>query len=168
MMIPAWLRGGCDCPKINPFVVIFGDRFSVWRRRKCLFCFACAGIIALAYWMSLKKFSSNYCILLARLSMYIYYSLSNLSTTVGIYLYSTEDMSFEFKKAFEKAVEKRSLTFNQQWAMSDMAIFSSEAPVQLALYNVPPGKKFSIRQLQGTYGPFLIKSTHYEVYQENC
>ena len=81
---------------------------------------------------------------------------------------STEDMSFEFKKAFEKAVEKRALTFNQQWAMSDMAIFSSEAPVQLALYNVPPGKKFSIRQLQGTYGPFLIKSTHYEVYQENC
>ena len=105
-------------------------------------------------------------ILFARLSTY--YSLSNLSTTVGIYLYSTEDMSFEFKKAFEKAVEKRSLTFNQQWAMSDMAIFSSEAPVQLALYNVPPGKKFSIRQLQGTYGPFLIKSTHYEVYQENC
>ncbi len=81
---------------------------------------------------------------------------------------STEDMSFEFKKAFEKATERRALTFNQQWAMSDMGIFSSEAPVTMSLYNVPPGKKFSIRQLQGTYGPFLIKSTHYDVYQENC
>ena len=33
---------------------------------------------------------------------------------------STEDMSFEFKKAFEKATERRALTFNQQWAMSDI------------------------------------------------
>ncbi len=57
-------------------------------------------------------------------------------------------MSFEFKKAFEKATEKRGLTFNQQWAMSDDTIFSSEHPVHMALYNVPPGKKFSIRQLQ--------------------
>eukprot|EP00093_Oithona_nana_P014425 14425.XXX_390757_395641_1 [CDS] Oithona nana genome sequencing. len=81
---------------------------------------------------------------------------------------STEDMSFEFKKAFDKATERRALTFNQQWAMTDIAIFSSESPVNMALYNVPPGKKFSIRQLQGTYGPFLIKSTHYDVYQENC
>ena len=96
------------------------------------------------------------------MSSFDYYAI------LRIFPCSTEDMSFEFKKAFEKAVEKRALTFNQQWAMSDMAIFSSEAPVQLALYNVPPGKKFSIRQLQGTYGPFLIKSTHYEVYQENC
>ena len=77
-------------------------------------------------------------------------------------------MSFEFKKAFEKATEKRALTFNQQWAMSDMGIFNSESPVSMSLYNVPPGKKFSIRQLQGTYGPFLIKSTHYDVNQENC
>ena len=81
---------------------------------------------------------------------------------------STEDMSFEFKKAFDKATERRALTFNQQWAMTDIAIYSSESPVNMALYNVPPGKKFSIRQLQGTYGPFLIKSTHYDVYQENC
>ena len=29
-------------------------------------------------------------------------------------------MSFEFKKAFEKATERRALTFNQQWAMSDI------------------------------------------------
>ena len=77
-------------------------------------------------------------------------------------------MSFEFKKAFDKATERRALTFNQQWAMADIGIFSSEAPVSMSLYNVPPGKKFSIRQLQGTYGPFLIKSTHYDVYQESC
>ena len=33
-MIPAWLRGGCDCPKINPFVVIFGDRsVAQWARK---------------------------------------------------------------------------------------------------------------------------------------
>merc|ERR1712203_391266 len=76
-------------------------------------------------------------------------------------------MSFEFKKAFEKATERRALTFNQQWAMSDIGIFSSEAPVTMSLYNVPPGKKFSIRQLQGTYGPFLIKSTHYDVFQRS-
>ena len=50
----------------------------------------------------------------------------------------------------------------------EIGIFSSEAPVTMSLYNVPPGKKFSIRQLQGTYGPFLIKSTHYDVFQENC
>ena len=24
------------------------------------------------------------------------------------------------------------------------------------------------RQLQGTYGPFLIKTTHYDIYQESC
>jgi len=30
------------------------------------------------------------------------------------------------------------------------------------------GKKFSVRQLQGTYGPFLIKTAHYDIYQENC
>ena len=84
------------------------------------------------------------------------------------YVCSTEDMSFEFKKAFEKATEKRALTFNQQWAMSDMGIFNSESPVSMSLFNVPPGKKFSLRQLQGTYGPFLIKSTHYDVNQENC
>ena len=135
-----------------------------WRMvlKMCFFfcCYACAGIIALALNVVKKtKF-------LVKLPHTYFKKVS--TTTIGIYIYSTEDMSFEFKKAFEKAVEKRSLTFNQQWAMSDMAIFSSEAPVQLALYNVPPGKKFSIRQLQGTYGPFLIKSTHYEVYQENC
>jgi hypothetical protein len=103
----------------------------------------------------------------------IYYIVYKVILIEGIFtchasFFSTEDMSFEFKKAFQKATEKRSLTFNQQWAMSDMAIFSSESPVHMALYNVPPGKKFSIRQLQGTYGPFLIKSTHYDVYQENC
>ena len=38
----------------------------------------------------------------------------------------------------------------------------------MGLFNVPPGKKFTIRQLQGTYGPFLIKSTHYDIYQESC
>jgi Fe2+ transport system protein FeoA len=35
-------------------------------------------------------------------------------------------------------------------------------------FGVIPGKKFSIRQLQGTYGPFLIKTAHYDIYQENC
>ena len=30
------------------------------------------------------------------------------------------------------------------------------------------GKKFSVRQLQGTYGPFLVKTAHYDIYQENC
>ena len=54
-------------------------------------------------------------------------------------------MAFEFKKAFEKATELRSLTFSQQWTMSDDSIFTSEKPVQMGLFNVPPGKKFSIR-----------------------
>jgi len=93
---------------------------------------------------------------------------TSVQNTFKPYYSSTEDMSFEFKKAFEKATERRALTFNQQWAMSDIGIFGSEAPVTMSLYNVPPGKKFSIRQLQGTYGPFLIKSTHYDVFQENC
>ena len=48
---------------------------------------------------------------------------------------STEDMSFEFKKAFEKATERRALTFNQQWAMSDI------------------GKNKSMIGLVLTYGP---------------
>jgi len=77
-------------------------------------------------------------------------------------------MAFEFQKAFHKATELRSLTFSQQWTMSDDSIYFSEAPVQMGLFNVPPGKKFSIRQLQGTYGPFLIKTTHYDIYQESC
>ena len=142
----------------NPMFFVHFWRMAL---KMCLFCcFACAGIIALA--LNVVKKTKFF----VKLPHTYFKKVS--TTTVGIYIYSTEDMSFEFKKAFEKAVEKRSLTFNQQWAMSDMAIFSSEAPVQLALYNVPPGKKFSIRQLQGTYGPFLIKSTHYEVYQENC
>jgi len=81
---------------------------------------------------------------------------------------STEDMAFEFKKAFQKATELRSLTFAQQWTMTDDSVFNSEQPVMMGLFNVAPGKKFSIRQLQGTYGPFLIKSTHYDVYQESC
>ena len=46
--------------------------------------------------------------------------------------------------------------------------YFSEHPVFMGLFNVPPGKKFSIRQLQGTYGPFLIKSSHFDIYQENC
>jgi len=83
-------------------------------------------------------------------------------------LESTEDMAFEFKKAFQKATELRSLTFAQQWTMTDDSVFNSEQPVMMGLFNVAPGKKFSIRQLQGTYGPFLIKSTHYDVYQESC
>ena len=77
-------------------------------------------------------------------------------------------MAFEFKKAFEKATELRSLTFSQQWTMSDDSIFTSEKPAMMGLFNVPPGKKFAVRQLQGTYGPFLIKSAHYDVYQESC
>lgn len=154
--------------------------------------------------------------------------------------FSTEDMSFEFKKAFAKATELRSLTFSQQWTMTDESIFTTETPVSMALFNVPPGitqallykrttlfadflstnslihiwkigrivtlssrktdfvsadfafavlndritsnnewkrnwksnfflgKKFSVRQLQGTYGPFLVKTAHYDIYQENC
>ena len=83
-------------------------------------------------------------------------------------VFSTEDMSFEFKKAFEKATELRSLTFSQQWTMSDDSIFQSEHPIFMGLFNLQPGKKLSIRQLQGTYGPFLIKTTHFDIYQENC
>ena len=39
-------------------------------------------------------------------------------------------------------------TFSQQWTMSDESIFFSEMPVQMGLFNVPPGKKFSIRYAQ--------------------
>ena len=53
--------------------------------------------------------------------------------------FSTEDMSFEFKKAFAKATELRSLTFSQQWTMTDESIFTTETPVSMALFNVPPG-----------------------------
>ena len=48
-------------------------------------------------------------------------------------------MSFEFKKAFAKATELRSLTFSQQWTMTDESIFTTESPVSMALFNVPPG-----------------------------
>ncbi len=88
--------------------------------------------------------------------------------SVCLLFFSTEDMAFEFKKAFEKATEIRSLTFPQQFTMADESIYNSEIPVQMGLFNVPPGKKFSIRQLHGTYGPFLIKTTHYDIYQESC
>ena len=43
--------------------------------------------------------------------------------------FSTEDMAFEFKKAFQKATELRSLTFAQQWTMTDDSVFNSEQPV---------------------------------------
>jgi hypothetical protein len=49
-------------------------------------------------------------------------------------------MSFEFKKAFAKATELRSLTFSQQWTMTDDSIFTTETPVSMALFNVPPGE----------------------------
>ena len=45
--------------------------------------------------------------------------------------FSTEDMAFEFKKAFEKATELRGLTFAQQWTMTDESVFNSEQPVQV-------------------------------------
>ena len=77
-------------------------------------------------------------------------------------------MAFEFQKAFAKATELRSLTFSQQWTMSDDSIFNKETSVQMGLFNVPAGKKLSIRQLHGTYGPFLIKTAHYDIYQESC
>ncbi len=77
-------------------------------------------------------------------------------------------MSFEFKMAFAKATELKSLAFPQQWTMSDDSAFTSESTVSMALFNVPAGKKFTIRQLQGTYGPYLIKTAHYEIYQEAC
>jgi len=93
---------------------------------------------------------------------------TTVQNTFKPYYSSTEDMAFEFKKAFQKATELRSLTFAQQWTMTDESVFNSEQPVMMGLFNVAPGKKFSIRQLQGTYGPFLIKSTHYDVYQESC
>jgi hypothetical protein len=32
-------------------------------------------------------------------------------------------MAFEFQKAFHKATELRSLTFSQQWTMSDDSIY---------------------------------------------
>ena len=38
-------------------------------------------------------------------------------------------MAFEFKKAFQKATELRSLTFAQQWTMTDESVFNSEQPV---------------------------------------
>ncbi len=62
-------------------------------------------------------------------------------------LFSTEDMSFEFKKAFAKATELRSLTFSQQWTMTDDSIFTTETPVSMALFNVPPGKEMGPRSL---------------------
>lgn len=93
---------------------------------------------------------------------------TSVQNTFKPYYSSTEDMSFEFKKAFAKATELRSLTFSQQWTMTDESIFTTETPVSMALFNVPPGKKFSVRQLQGTYGPFLVKTAHYDIYQENC
>jgi len=93
---------------------------------------------------------------------------TSIQNTFKPYYSSTEDMSFEFRKAFEKATKDRALTFSQQWTMTDESIFQSEHPVFMGLFNVPPGKKFSIRQLQGTYGPFLIKSSHFDIYQENC
>ena len=37
-------------------------------------------------------------------------------------------MAFEFKKAFQKATELRSLTFAQQWTMTDDSVFNSEQP----------------------------------------
>jgi len=49
-------------------------------------------------------------------------------------------MSFEFKKAFAKATELRSLTFSQQWTMTDDSIYATEMPVSMALFNVPPGE----------------------------
>jgi len=48
-------------------------------------------------------------------------------------------MSFEFKQAFAKATELRSLTFSQQWTMSDDSIYTTESAVTMALFNVPPG-----------------------------
>ncbi|CAB4063974.1 unnamed protein product [Lepeophtheirus salmonis] len=97
------------------------------------------------------------------------YKGSSVQNTFKPYYSSVEDMAFEFKKAFEKAAELRSLTFSQQWTMSDDSIYNKETSVQMGLFNVPPAKKFSIRQLHGTYGPFLIKKTaHYDIYQESC
>ena len=46
--------------------------------------------------------------------------------------FSTEDMAFEFKKAFQKATELRSLTFAQQWTMTDDSVFNSEQPVMVS------------------------------------
>ena len=45
-------------------------------------------------------------------------------------------MAFEFKKAFQKATELRSLTFAQQWTMTDDSVFNSEQPAMAS------GKKF--------------------------
>lgn len=71
-------------------------------------------------------------------------SLSQVICLINLHLsgsiFSTEDMSFEFKKAFAKATELRSLTFSQQWTMTDDSIFTTETPVSMALFNVPPGK----------------------------
>ena len=41
-------------------------------------------------------------------------------------------MSFEFRKAFEKATKDRALTFSQQWTMTDESIFQR---YHLFLYN---------------------------------
>ena len=69
---------------------------------------------------------------------------------------------------FAKATELRGLTFNQQWTMSDDSVYNKETSLLMALFNVTPGKKFTIRQLQGMYGPFLIKSAHFDILQESC
>ena len=73
------------------------------------------------------------------LAHYFFKTIKHVFNTCSFNVFSTEDMSFEFKKAFAKATELRSLTFSQQWTMTDESIFTTESPVSMALFNVPPG-----------------------------
>jgi hypothetical protein len=73
-------------------------------------------------------------------SRWVYKVMCSRGVDDSCLIESTEDMSFEFKQAFAKATELRSLTFSQQWTMSDDSIYTTESAVVMALFNVPPGR----------------------------
>ena len=76
-------------------------------------------------------------------------------TAASDLIFSTEDMAFEFKKAFQKATELRSLTFAQQWTMTDDSVFNSEQPVQENKCSDPLmfslTYKFNLNSIQNLY-----------------
>ncbi len=74
-------------------------------------------------------------------SRWVYKVMCSRGVDDSCLIESTEDMSFEFKQAFAKATELRSLTFSQQWTMSDDSIYTTESAVIMAMFNVPPGRE---------------------------
>ena len=122
--------------------------------------------------MKLSRTLVNYLhrrLIILPLAHYFFKTIKHVFNTCSFNVFSTEDMSFEFKKAFAKATELRSLTFSQQWTMTDESIFTTESPVSMALFNVPPGYTHTLCASQKlTYAKDIQKTMIYSRFSRSC